>query len=62
MSQPEAQAETQKPRLVVVRVVQDRRGTCTTEIPQAVDKRGQLRSTIDSRKRLMCCVHLYLTS
>ena len=51
----------QKSRLVVVHVVQDRRGTCTTEIPQAVDKHGQLRSTIGSRKRPICCAHLYLT-
>src|ERR1017187_6890777 len=60
-SAPEAQAEMQKSRLVVVHVVQDRRDTCTTEIPQAIDKHGQLRSTIDSRKRPMCCVLLYLT-
>ena len=38
---PKAQAEGQKPRLAVVHVVQDRRGTCTTKIPQAVDKHGQ---------------------
>jgi hypothetical protein len=46
-----AQAEMPKSRLAVVHVVQDRRGICTTKIPQAIDKHGQLRSTIDSRKR-----------
>src|ERR1035441_9432638 len=60
MSPPEALAEIQKPRLVVVHVVQDRRGTCTTEIPQAVDEHGRLRSTIDSGKRPIRCTHLYL--
>ena len=61
MSAPEAQAEMQKFRLVVVHVVQDRRGTCTTEIPQAIDKHGQLRSIIDSGKRPIYCAHMYLT-
>src|ERR1017187_8850098 len=46
MSPPEAQAEMQKSRLAVMHVVHDRRGTCTTEIPQArrdfsIGPRGQ---------------------
>src|ERR1039458_1593550 len=60
ISAPKAKAEIQKPRLVVVHVVQDRRGRCTTEIPQAIDKHGQLRPTIGSRKRPVSCAHLYL--